>query len=179
MYVSDLVTGDVLLSHWKSPLGAVIAWRTGSPYSHAALCVHEGDGAPVAYGLGVDGLESDRVEALLVEHGDRIDVFRLPREVRTPQSTRMLADLLDRLQCTQAVAYHLEGLLHHFWPRWWWAKSAADPEDMPARAICSEFVSACLRRTHGVDPCPLWSDAWTTPGDLARGGVLHFVGALR
>lgn len=181
MTLSDLITGDILLTEWQGPLGAIIAARTGGPFSHASICVRDHDNVAMSSGLGLQGLDRRSVRGCL-RRGDGITVMRLPleqawRDRARALCDRNLAEYLHKTYHEQSIEYDVGGLLCHFWPRWWW-KMRPDPVRMPLAAICSEFASACVRRFYGIDPCPDWPDCWTTPNDLWRSPVLLAFGRL-
>lgn len=170
-YNCDLQTLDVLLYRGRGPVAWAIRLFTASPYTHAAFAFFDHGRNLVcdatAGGIDVRPLSSDLLT------GSRIAVRRIPG----PPSIK--PQMLDHvhLKVWQAWGVYRYGfgklLLNAFseivgpW--------GGDPDGIPRRAMCSEWVSCFLRHYADYDPCPDFSDRFTTPADLARTPCLETV----
>jgi len=163
----ELQPGDVLLFHPSSLTGHIVAWATGSVYSHAAMYTDEGV-AELREFLG------GRILPLTDHAGESIDVFRadttIPVKIVAVMTMKQL--LSERYSFLNCIAAWFRRRI----PKWFrlhFLRSEVDHHGYH----CSQAVATAYRIA-GLDLCrhPDWA---TTPGDLARSKRLTPATAIR
>jgi len=165
-YNIELRTGDVLLYQRAGAIGWLITKVTGGDRSHAGIVLvgWERNWVCDAAATGIDlrPVSND------LDTGSRIAVYRVPDTVPWEGIAlrRLTAFAISKVG---VYRYGLRKMLRNAWTEVFGVPPGAkDPDDMPTKAMCSEWVSLLLRAFADFDPCPKWPDRFTTPDDLAR-----------
>jgi hypothetical protein len=168
-------TGDIFLFQGQSPLSRLIRWGSDSEYSHAGFAAWW-DGRLLVFQASARGAEVLPVSSAVDAYDGQVDWYALEDTYRPRIDP-------DRL-VTQAVtllgrSYSKLGLAQLMgrmaWGRF---RGRPDPKDCPDAVFCSQYVSYCYRSA-GLDLVEGTDDGSTSPGDLARSGMLRRCGVLR
>jgi hypothetical protein len=173
----QLRTGDVLLAVGAENdlIASGIRAVTHSEYTHAAM-LRLDYGHPIVYEAVAEGTSDRHLKEWVKREYQYVSVFR--------------SDEIDVAKAIEFLIAH-KGFKYDFgqdWRIWWqtmfpalfkvttrWGEMApAGWENInPESFICSEYVS-CALVAGGVDPCAK-SNAYTTPGDLAKSPALSHI----
>ncbi len=169
----QIQTGDVLLFRGTSAVSRIIRWGSRSEYSHAGLAAWWGDRLIVFQAVS-HGAQVVPVSSAVDVYDGQVDWWAPRADITVDPEI-----LLDYAVKMLGRAYAFNGVINLMWRmairRF---KGLPDPKAAPKELFCSQYVSYCYRQA-GVDLAKNIDDGSTSPGDLARGGLLEMKGVLR
>ena len=185
MEISEIKTGDILLSRGHGPVSAGIRATTSSEFSHIAVALkqnYEGGPCLKAFEAIGKGVGSRPFELYLKDRHHDVSVYRL-KDPSLLDENRLMFDAFRM----EGHDYNTSGIINFFRNR---AERSGDKEGLFAR-FCSEVVSwlYSLQKAHGhalesvyhatgLDPVPEHSDHATSPGDIAKSKLFECIGTI-
>ena len=185
MKISELQTGDILLSQGHGFVSSAIKKVTDSKYSHVAIAIklaYRGESCLKVFEAIGAGVSSRPFDRYLSDRHHEVSVYRLKDQT-----------LLDKPQmafdafCMDGHDYNTSGIVKFFVDR---AKQVKEADGLHAR-FCSELVSWLYRnqKAHGhplekvyhsmgLDLVPDHADHATSPGDIANSKLLECIGTI-
>lgn len=180
----QLEPGDVLLWRGTGFFSSVIRWRTGSEYSHASLVDVDRGRVWIVESREGRGLQHVPLSNVLLRNPSIAWFRHVAPESSSTTLGRLDRDAavqyaIERVGAPEAGEYDYAAIVRIWRTLWPWARqlSAVDGASLPRGAICSALVAAACR-AGGRDLVPFREDRVTTPGDLARTGLLVYRGDL-
>jgi hypothetical protein len=171
---SQIKTGDVLMFQGTQLISYLIRWGSRSRYSHAGLAVWWTDRLFVIHSI-LHGVQLQPVSVAVDAYDGQVDWYGVKPELQGRlDRDRLLAEAQQDL----AIPYSKKGVvllaLRMLLGRY---RGTPDPKAAPPALFCSEYVSRCYR-VAGVDLYKAATDAFTTPGHIARSKSLEIRGIL-
>lgn len=152
--LSDLRAGDVLLCQGEGQGAHKVASETGSPYTHAAICISEAEAAEVERRV-----KKARIEEILSDYS-YIAVFRQP----DAWSERHVEDLNLFVNRVLSTKYNVRGIrkfsdneeehrlsINEKLNKYFEEEYSPDPS-IKEEYFCSEFVADCFVATGFISP---------------------------
>jgi cell wall-associated NlpC family hydrolase len=171
---SRIQTGDVLLFQGTSRLSRFIRWGSRSAYSHAGMALWWNDRLMVVQSAN-RGVEVLPASTAVDRYDGQVDWWQPTEEVQARLNARALVDAaFDELGKPFAVLPLMALVVRMFRGD---DVGHSDERYGTENYFCSQLVSRCYRKA-GVDLVPDKADADTSPGDMARAGLLVFRGVL-
>ena len=164
--------GDILLFKGESGISRLIAWGTNSTYSHVAVCVSP------EMNLAIEALTRGGVRARDIRKIDRgYDLYRI-KEAAAYDLQKTISFLVDKLNKKYDIFGVLFlGLLKLLSKIRKSLKITANKWQKDRDYFCSELCYEAFFLGGGLDIVPDISDAdITSPGDIAKSGVVERVG---
>ena len=169
-------TGDVLLFRGRTLFSRAIRLMTGSIYSHVAIAAWWADHLVVFESRRQGGVRVRPLRRALRGYDGQVDWWALRPDVAARLDPKAL---LHRAVGEVGKPYAIRGVLALAW-RLVAGRLAGsgDAVSLPQALFCSQYVSLCFREAN-VDLAPDVEDACTSPGAIARSGLLELKAVLR
>ncbi len=165
--------GDILLFKAEKGFSKIIAWGTGSKYSHVAICVSSDMNLAIESVPG-GGVRAADIRKINVPY----DVFRV-REGNLYNLGGVVSFLIDKLNDKYdylGVAWL--GIIKIFSKMHARIKNAANKWQKDRDYFCSELCYAAFQIGGGLDIVPDVKDAdITSPGDIALSRIIERITA--
>jgi hypothetical protein len=167
-------TGDVFLFQGTTLVSRFIRWGSDSPYSHAGIALWSLERLMVVQ-AATRGVEVLPASHAVMRYDGQVDWWQPTEATREQLKLPVLVNsAIDELGKPFAVL-PLLALVARMFRREEWRNP--DPQGKEPDYFCSQLVSRCYRRG-GVDLVPDKADHDTSPGDLARSGLLQYCAVL-
>jgi len=165
--------GDILLfRNEDNMLSRVIAWGTGSRYSHVAVCVSSGMNLAIEAmaGKGIRGIDTRRIRPAY-------DVYRV-KDTHAFDLDKTVSYLVDKLNNRyDYLGVLFLGLIKLMAKIGIPLKDTANKWQIDRDYFCSELCYEAFFHGGGLDIVPEVPEAdITSPGDIARSSVIEMVG---
>ena len=165
--------GDILLfKNEDNMLSRVIAWGTGSRYSHVAVCVSSGMNLAIEAmaGKGIRGIDIRRIRPAY-------DVYRV-KDTHAFDLDKTVSYLVDKLNNRyDYLGVLFLGLIKLMAKIGIPLKDTANKWQIDRDYFCSELCYEAFFHGGGLDIVPEVPEAdITSPGDIARSSVIEMVG---
>jgi hypothetical protein len=157
--------GDLVLFKGRHIVSRIIAWVTGSKYTHSGIVAWWGERVMLLEAT-VGGVKARLMSTAVGEYSGKADLYIC------------LSDKLDRTLLLNTARREL-GKAYAYWSlvraaRRFIAKvREPDPKKPPEAFHCTQYVSSVYREA-GVDLAENHADVFTTPADLSKSPHLQF-----
>ncbi|MBN1354080.1 MAG: hypothetical protein JW994_05395 [Candidatus Omnitrophica bacterium] len=167
--------GDILLFKGEDGISKIIAWGTGSEYSHVAICVSDG------MNLAIEAITRGGVRARDVRNiKSAYDIYRV-KESYVYDLDRTISYLVGRLNLKyDYLGVTFLGILKLLSKIGIPLKDAANKWQKKRDYFCSELCYEAFHKGGGLDIVPDVPEAdITSPADISRSAILELINETR
>ncbi len=162
--------GDILLFKGEDGISKMIAWGTGSKYTHVAVCVSP------EMNLAIEAITRGGVRARDIQKiKSEYDVYRVKESYNLESTISHLVSCLNNRYDYLGVIFL--GLLKVLSKLGIPLKDIANTWQKDKDYFCSELCYEAFFHGGGLDIVPDVPEAdITSPGDIARSNIVEFIG---